>query len=80
MHGSSFLPWLLVGPILVATLGHGLHLLTGWGPLDYVWKGALLIALGVIGLAFGFGFYDRVQRDRRAGASAAQENRPDDPR
>lgn len=66
MHGSTLLPWLLIGPILVATLGRIVAGITGWPWLDVVWKSALVIAIGVILIAFTGNFLSQLAIEKAA--------------
>lgn len=52
MNGSTLLPWLLVGPILVGVLAMLVWQLTGVGAFAVVARIALVIAVSVMALAF----------------------------
>jgi hypothetical protein len=52
VNGSTFLPWLLVGPILVGVLAMVVWQLTGVGAFAVVAQIALAIAVTVMVLAF----------------------------
>ena len=51
MHGSSWIPWLLFGPLFAALAAAGLYQLTGLPWLAGLAKLALVLTLGVIAAA-----------------------------
>ena len=70
MHGSSWLPWLLMGPIFIAVLGRMVDDFTDWPWVGPLWKAALLVALIVIAIAFVGGYasslvVEKAARERR---------------
>lgn len=52
MHGSSWVPWLLIGPITVAVLANMVRWIYRAAWLETLIKGCVVLALAVIAFAF----------------------------
>lgn len=65
MRGSDIIPWLLLGPVMVAIAGKWISDITGWAAGEYIWKTAVVVAVIVIAIAFLANFRFAATRERK---------------